>query len=260
MHISKNGIDLIKKFEGCVLHTYHDAVGVLTIGYGHTEGVRMGMTVTQSQAEEMLKTDLANKYEGKVRKYNSTYHWNQNEFDALVSFAYNVGSIDALTGKGARAKQVIANKILLYNKAGGRTLQGLAVRRRKERKLFLTDCASNKDTKPEPAKKSGWKEEDGGWRFYNGDTGECIRNDWYHDAEKDLWYWFDGAGMMVTNTWYQYKGAWYYLGPDGAMCKSQLVENSGRIYAVNADGKMVTDSVALIPDQDGALQYPGLVK
>lgn len=54
--------------------------------------------------------------------------------------------------------------------------------------------------------------------------------------------------------------AWYYLGPDGIMCKSQLVENSGKIYAVDADGKMITETVMLTPDQDGALQYPGLVK
>ena len=109
-------------------------------------------------------------------------------------------------------------------------------------------------------KKSGWKEEDGGWRFYNDDTGECVRNDWHHDEEKNLWYWFDGAGMMVINTWYKYNGDWYYLGPNGVMCRSQLVENSGKIYAVDADGKMITEAVKLTPDQDGALQYPGLVK
>ena len=109
-------------------------------------------------------------------------------------------------------------------------------------------------------KKSGWKEEDGGWRFYNGDSGECIRNDWHHDKEKDLWYWFNGAGMMITNTWYKYKQAWYYLNADGSMCKSQLVENSGKIYAVDAEGRVITEPVKLTPDQDGALQYPGLVK
>ena len=105
-------------------------------------------------------------------------------------------------------------------------------------------------------KKSGWKEEDGGWRFYNGDTGLPVRNDWVQVNGK--WYWFDGAGMMVTNTWYKYNGAWYYLGPEGAMCKSQLVENSGKIYAVDKDGKMITEPVMLTPDQDGALQWPGL--
>ena len=109
-------------------------------------------------------------------------------------------------------------------------------------------------------KKSGWKEEDGGLRFYNGDTGLCVRNNWHEDKEKNLWYWFDGAGMMKTNTWYKYNGDWYYLGPDGAMCTSQLVENSGKIYAVDKDGKMITEPVTLTPDQDGALQYPALAK
>ena len=107
-----------------------------------------------------------------------------------------------------------------------------------------------------PEKKSGWKEEDGGWRYYNGDTGQPVRNDWVKDQGK--WYWFDGAGMMVTNTWYHYNVVWYYLGPDGAMCQSQLVENSGLIYAVDSDGKMITEPVTLKPDQNGALQWPGL--
>ncbi|WP_394523650.1 M15 family metallopeptidase [Lacrimispora sp. JR3] len=107
-------------------------------------------------------------------------------------------------------------------------------------------------------KKSGWKEEDGGLRYYNGDTGLPVCNDWAKVDGK--WYWFDGSGLMVTNTWYKYKGEWYYLGPDGAMCKSQLVENSGKIYAVDADGKMITKPVTLTPDQDGALQWPGLAR
>lgn len=107
-------------------------------------------------------------------------------------------------------------------------------------------------------KKSGWAQVTDGWLYYNGDTGLPVRNDWVQDGDK--WYWFNAAGTMVTNTWYQYNGAWYYLGPDGSMCKSQLIENSGNIYAVDADGKMIIESVTLTPDQDGALQYPGLVK
>lgn len=72
------------------------------------------------------------------------------------------------------------------------------------------------------------------------------------------WYWFNAAGIMVTNTWYQYNSVWYYLGPDGAMCQSQLVESSGKIYAVDSEGKMITEPVTLKPDKAGALQYPGL--
>ena len=109
-----------------------------------------------------------------------------------------------------------------------------------------------------PEKRTGWIKEDGGWRYYNGDTGLPVRNDWVQDQDK--WYWFNAAGIMVTNTWYQYNKVWYYLGPDGAMCQSQLVENSGKIYAVDFDGKMITEPVMLTPDQNGALQYPRLVK
>ena len=63
-----------------------------------------------------------------VDKY-SAYNWNQNEFDALVSFAYNIGSIDGLTASGSRSKEEIADKIQAYNKAGGKVLSGLIRRR-----------------------------------------------------------------------------------------------------------------------------------
>lgn len=71
-------------------------------------------------------------------KYNSKYKWNQNEIDALVSFAYNIGSIDALTANGTRSRATIAAKMLQYNKAGGKVLNGLTRRRKAERELFLT--------------------------------------------------------------------------------------------------------------------------
>ena len=106
-------------------------------------------------------------------------------------------------------------------------------------------------------KKTGWKQEDGGWRFYLRDTGLPVRNDWLQDQGK--WYWFNGAGMMVTSTWYQYKSNWYYLGADGAMVKG-LQDINGKWYYLDQDGKMATDPVTLTPDQDGALQYPGLVE
>ena len=109
---------------------------------------------------------------------------------------------------------------------------------------------------PEPIKLSGWKEEDGGWRYYNGDTGLPVCNDWVQEQGK--WYWFNGAGIMITNTWYRYNEGWYYLGPDGAMCQSQLVENNGKIYAVDADGKMVTGKIMVSALSDGALEYKGL--
>lgn len=137
MRTSQNGINLIKQFEGCRLTAYKCAAGVWTIGYGHIAGVYQGQVITQTQAESFLKDDLM-KYEQKVMKYNDKYRWNQNEFDALVSFAYNIGSIDQLTAGGTRSRAVIAEKMLSYCKAAGKTNAGLLKRRQKERELFLT--------------------------------------------------------------------------------------------------------------------------
>lgn len=142
MKTSQNGINLIKQFEGCRLDAYKCPAGVWTIGYGHTAGVQPGQKISSAQAEMYLMADLE-KYEQKVDKY-SKYGWNQNEFDALVSFAYNVGSIDQLTAKGTRSRTEIAAKILEYNtsKVNGikKVLPGLTRRREAERKLFLQSC------------------------------------------------------------------------------------------------------------------------
>lgn len=135
MRISQRGIDLIKQFEGCRLKAYKDPAGVPTIAYGHTAGVKMGDTITQEQADELLRDDLVI-YEGKVAKYDDKYHWNQNQFDALVSFAYNIGSIDQLTSNGRRSIKTISDKILEYNKVGGKKLEGLVRRRKAEKALF----------------------------------------------------------------------------------------------------------------------------
>lgn len=107
-------------------------------------------------------------------------------------------------------------------------------------------------------KKSGWVEENGGWRFYLGDTGSYVANDWYQDGDK--WYWFDGAGMMVTNVWYFYNSNWYYLGLDGAMIKG-LLKADGKWYFIKDNGEMATEPVVLTPGDDGALEdYPGLAE
>lgn len=135
MIISNKGIALIKQFEGCRLKAYKDPAGVPTIGYGHTAGVKMGDAITQEQADKLLRDDLVI-YEAKVTKYDDKYHWNQNQFDALVSFAYNIGSIDQLTSNGRRNIETISEKILEYNKAGGKKLEGLVRRRKAEKELF----------------------------------------------------------------------------------------------------------------------------
>lgn len=135
MKISNECISLIKQFEGCRLQAYKCPAGVWTIGFGHTAGVKEGMKISQAQAELFLLDDLQ-KYADRVNKYDSKYHWTQNEFDALVSFCYNIGNIDQLTANGTRSRQVIAEKMLLYNKGGGKVLAGLVRRRKAEYALF----------------------------------------------------------------------------------------------------------------------------
>ena len=144
MRTSSRGIQLIKSFEGCRLTAYKDAVGIYTIGWGITSAdkaitgktIVKGLKITQPQAEKWLIESLKRKYEPLVEKYEKIYHWNQNQFDALVSFAYNIGSIDQLTNEGKRDKQTIARKILEYNKSGGKVLKGLIRRRKAEHDLF----------------------------------------------------------------------------------------------------------------------------
>lgn len=148
MMTSTKGIELIKQFEGLKLTAYRDPVGIWSIGYGHTKGVKEGDTITREEAERYLRDDLATA-EHAVSIYDSVYHWNQNEFDALVSFAYNIGAggIRQVTGSGSRDKETIAQKMLLYYNAGGKKLVGLVRRRQAEHDLFVTPVESQKDEK-----------------------------------------------------------------------------------------------------------------
>lgn len=145
MKISENGLKLIIDFEGfCPKAT--KAVKTekyYTIGYGHYgKDVDEKQTITKEDALVLLKKDMK-RFEVKVMKYNNCYNFTQNEFDALVSFAYNVGNIDQLTAKGTRTKKEIADAMLLYIKSGGNVLDGLRKRRTKERELFLNCSTSN---------------------------------------------------------------------------------------------------------------------
>ena len=145
MKISENGLNLIIAFEGfCPKAT--KAVKTekyYTIGYGHYgKDVDEKQTITKEEALLLLKKDMK-RFESKVMKYNNCYNFTQNEFDALVSFAYNVGNIDQLTVKGTRTKKEIADAMLLYIKSGGKVLNGLRKRRIRERELFLKCSTSN---------------------------------------------------------------------------------------------------------------------
>ena len=137
-NISSNGVVLIKSFEGFsrVACKAIPSEKYLTIGYGHYgKDVKPNETITEAEAVKLLVKDLRG-FVAKVNKYNRKYGFTQNEFDALVSFCYNVGNIDGLTKNGTRTKAQIADKFLAYSYSGGKFIKGLYNRRVKERNLF----------------------------------------------------------------------------------------------------------------------------
>lgn len=151
MITSQRGIDLVKEFEGCRLSAYRCPAGVVTIGYGHTCNVKMGDVITQARAEQLLKQDLV-KFETAVTAWNYLYRWNQNEFDALVSFTFNCGegSLRNLLKSGTRTRAEIRNALPLYCKdINGNKLQGLVRRRKAELELFNTPCDADDSDEPQ---------------------------------------------------------------------------------------------------------------
>lgn len=138
MKVSESGKKLIKDFEGLRLKAYKDSAGVMTIGYGHT-GKLLPNAITKAKAEEYFDSDVISA-EKKVNKYH--YNYTQNQFDALVSFAFNIGNIDQLTANGTRTLDEISEKILLYVYAGGVKSTGLEKRRKVECELFSSDYST----------------------------------------------------------------------------------------------------------------------
>lgn len=147
MKISKNGLQMIKNFEGLILVASNKIDGVWTVGYGCTVGIKPYQRITEKEAEEMLLKEVS-KHEAYVNKYVNQLKLNQNQFDALVSFSYNcgVGNLKNLVadknGKATRDKKTIAEKMLLYNKCNGKVMRGLANRRKKEHELFCSEDLS----------------------------------------------------------------------------------------------------------------------
>lgn len=140
--ISDRGTELVAKYEGCRLEAYKCPAGVWTIGYGHTAGVSQGDRLpSQEAAKALLKEDLK-KYgdyvNSCVKKGLITFSINQNQFDALTSFCYNCGNGNLQKLVSGRDAATIAEKLLLYNKGGGKVLLGLVRRREEERALFLS--------------------------------------------------------------------------------------------------------------------------
>ena len=139
METSKNGIELIKEFEGRRLVAYQDSVGVWTIGYGHTKDVWEERLIIKSTADRLLAEDLAEfeKYLDSLVKVEL----NQNQFDALISWTFNLGvgnliESTLLKKLNAGDYDAIPDEIRRWNKAGGEVLEGLVRRREAEAALF----------------------------------------------------------------------------------------------------------------------------
>ena len=139
MKTSNNGIDLIKHYEGCELEAYICPANVWTIGYGHIKGVQEGDVITEQQAHDMLIEELE-EYEGYINNA-VTVPLNQDQFDALVSWVYNLGngnlrSSTLLKVLNSGDYDSVPNEILRWNKANGQVLEGLKLRRESEAELF----------------------------------------------------------------------------------------------------------------------------
>jgi lysozyme len=139
MKTSKEGIALIKKFEGCELEAYRCSADVLTIGYGHTQGVNEGDSCTQEEAEDLLVKDLE-EFEFYVNDIVEQ-ELNQNQFDALVAWTFNLGPTNLRSSTLLKRLNEgdfddAPHQIRRWNKAGGQVLDGLIRRREAEALLF----------------------------------------------------------------------------------------------------------------------------
>tara|TARA_R100000734_G_C3267300_1_gene64213 strand:- start:226 stop:684 length:459 start_codon:yes stop_codon:yes gene_type:complete len=146
MHISEEGLALIKHFEGCPTDdegnviAYQDAVDIWTIGYGHIKGVQEGDKWTQEKADFMLWRELEEEYENYIKDYVHV-PLNQNQFDALCSWVYNLGpnnlKVSTLLKKLNNGEyDEVPAQIKRWNKAGGKVLEGLVRRREAEALMF----------------------------------------------------------------------------------------------------------------------------
>ena len=166
--VNQATIDLIKEFEGFRANAYRDAVGVWTIGYGHTSRagdpkVKPGMRITRAEGERILKKDVA-KFAADVERVlgDDADKLNDNQFGAIVSFAYNVGIGNLKRSSVLKAIRrgdldAVPAKLKLWNKAGGKVLKGLVRRRKAEGELFMRPVDSNPvvaelhESAPEPS-------------------------------------------------------------------------------------------------------------
>jgi lysozyme len=150
---TRAGIGLIEQSEGLRLNAYQDSVGVWTIGYGETNGVSPGMSITQAQAIAMLQSRYDIVQNAVLNLV--TVPLTQNQLGALVSFTYNVGAGNFGSStmlrllNAGQSPQIVAQQFPRWNLAGGKVLPGLVTRRAAEATLFLTPD-------PVPAPGASW--------------------------------------------------------------------------------------------------------
>ena len=140
MTTSKQGVDFIKRHEALRLNAYLDAVGVWTIGYGHTKTTKKGMAITEAEAEKLLVDDLKTA-ENEINSHNLPLK--QHQFDALASFVFNVGTGAFRTSTLLKRLKAdvnhpdIPNQFNRWVYGGGKVLPGLVRRRNDEAKLYF---------------------------------------------------------------------------------------------------------------------------
>jgi len=139
MNISKEGLSLIKKFEGCELEAYLCPAGVWTIGYGHTKDVKEGDKINKEEADYLLQEEMI-EYESYINDFVEV-PLEQNQFDALCSWVYNLGPTNLKNSTMLRVLNEekyadVPQEIKRWNKAGGEVLDGLIKRREAEAKMF----------------------------------------------------------------------------------------------------------------------------
>lgn len=137
MRVTKKAFEQIKRFEGCRLEAYRDAVAIWTIGYGHTQGVKRGMVITQEEADRMFEEDIA-KFESAIEAIPGCKELSPNRWDAIISLAYNIGIGNFKRSTLLKKLQsnpnnkTIFQEFLRWDKAKGQRLEGLRRRRKWE--------------------------------------------------------------------------------------------------------------------------------
>lgn len=214
--IGQAGLNLIKQFEGCRLTAYQCSAGVWTIGYGHTAGVYKGMKISQAQADAFLKQDIAKfeKYINNPSYVPFTEQLNQNQFDALVSFAFNLGQGNVKKLCVGRNINQIPSAMQKYCKAAGKTLPGLQRRRKAEVALYnkkaesCTGATTTTVTETEDYKMNTIKKGSKGnavkvWQIIIGTTADGIFGSGTENMTKT---WQKNHGLMADgivgkNSW-----------------------------------------------------------